>query len=105
MAQFKGTQGEWSVNELGDIVSNGEWAIAGVYGTGNDDADDANAKLLAASKDLLEAAEAALKHAEAMRECWRNGEVSSCNGRSGYLSNVNVDVETQLRAAIERATV
>jgi len=53
----------------------------------------------------VERMEAALKiahaHLSEMREAWRSGEVSSCNGRSGWLSNNNVGAEVAAREALK----
>lgn len=53
--------------------------------------------------DLLAACEAALAHVEELRDAWMRGAISECDGRGGTRSNRNVDVENQLRAAIQKA--
>jgi hypothetical protein len=54
------------------------------------------AKLLA----VKEAAELALEHVTELRDAWMSGAIRECDGKGGTRSNRNVDVETNLRAAI-----
>jgi hypothetical protein len=59
-------------------------------------AEAANAKLLA----VKQAAELALEHVTELRDAWMSGAIRECDGKGGTRSNRNVDVETNLRAAI-----
>lgn len=57
-----------------------------------------------AAPDLLEACKKALEHVRELREAWRTGALSECDGRGGQRSNLNVDVEVALAKAIAKAT-
>ena len=65
---------------------------------------EANARLIAAAPQLLAACEAASEHVQELREAWMTGALSECDGKGGTRSNRNVDVDCQLRKAIQSAT-
>ena len=50
--------------------------------------------------NLVEAAELAHRNADELREAWRTGAVTSCDGKSGIWSSNNVEVEVSLREAL-----
>jgi hypothetical protein len=50
--------------------------------------------------NLVEAAEKAHRNADELREAWRTGAVTSCDGKSGIWSSNNVEVEVSLREAL-----
>jgi len=49
---------------------------------------------------LVYAAELAHRNADKLREAWRTGAVTSCDGKSGIWSSNNVEVEVSLREAL-----
>ncbi len=59
-------------------------------------------KAEASNKRLVSAAEKARRNAEAVREGWRTGAITSCDGKSGMWSSENVDVEVALREALAK---
>ena len=93
MAQFKGTEGEFNAGYDASITSlvikNDYGNIAKLYYTGNSDITLANAKLFAASKELLSACETATKVLES---------------KIDYLHHDEQQLLTLLRAAIAKAT-
>jgi hypothetical protein len=73
----------------------------------NADCNDANTGLIAYLRNhakeiinLVEAAEMAHRNADELREAWRTGAVTSCDGKSGIWSSNNVEVEVSLREAL-----
>lgn len=68
----------------------------------NDDIDGAIESIAANIAPLVEAATAALAHVEELREAWRVGAITECDGQGGTRSNRNVAVERKLRAALQQ---
>ena len=54
------------------------------------------------AEELVRAAEKARRNAEAVREGWRTGAITSCDGKSGKWSSENVGVEVALREALAK---
>lgn len=72
VSNFKGTKGRWFVDEDGDVCSTGRDndLVAGVSGCHRTSEDEANANLIAAAPELLEALQDLLflyKHDEGCR--------------------------------------
>ena len=63
----------------------------------------ANAQLIAAAPDLLEACKAALVHIEELEDAWRSGALSAHNGRDRARASRNAELRVLLDKAVAQA--
>ncbi len=56
----------------------------------------------ALADELVLACQKAHEHVNELRDAWQRGAITECDGWGGTRSNRNADVETTLRAAIDK---